>query len=154
MHPHKALIGGSLKQGRPDVQIPGFAPAGFIACSHTEVTYLIMYIEKSRRKWGTDLAPSIALCMLLPSANTLKFPQLLIHFNPVQHKMNWKSLPMITNLCRCSKTSPNIVASSKQWWEQEIFLHPLGIQPHYTSPYPPTHQLPDCPASALGKNRD
>jgi hypothetical protein len=154
MHPHEALIGGSLKQGRPDVQIPGFAPAGFIACSHTEVTYLIMYIEKSRRKWGTDLAPSIALCMLLPSANTLKFPQLLIHFNPVQHKMNWKSLPMITNLCRCSKTSPNIVASSKQWWEQEIFLHPLGIQPHYTYPYPPTHQLPDCPASALGKNRD
>lgn len=31
MHPHEALIGGSLKWGHPDVQIPGFAPAGFIA---------------------------------------------------------------------------------------------------------------------------
>jgi len=31
MHPHEALIGGSLKRGRPDVQIPCFAPAGFIA---------------------------------------------------------------------------------------------------------------------------
>jgi hypothetical protein len=31
MHPHEALIGGSLKWGHQDVQIPDFAPAGFIA---------------------------------------------------------------------------------------------------------------------------